>query len=139
MFSDLHNKSDGLVSIPENPLKAWRNLFETKALEIKEIVQYFQIVSPFFITIEQKDSTTLGEFLIFFVGIFPFGFVIALLGSIFSCMFVEISFFFTFENYFCVYKVLKLEISLLSWIWEFLLATRSRKCIKICTILVSIE
>lgn len=61
MFSDLHIPADPNQQIPTNPLKTWRTLFEGKNLDIKEIIQFFQICSPFFISIEQKDSTKLGE------------------------------------------------------------------------------
>jgi hypothetical protein len=62
MFGDLQNLQNN--QIPQNPLKQWRTLFDQKNLDVKEIIQYFQICAPFFISVTQKDSNALGELLL---------------------------------------------------------------------------
>lgn len=48
--------SNNIAIPPEKPIKKWRELFEAKNLDHKDLVQYYQICAPYFINIDQKDS-----------------------------------------------------------------------------------
>lgn len=46
---------------PDNIKKKWRALIESKTLDPKDLINYFQLSASYFLTLTKKDESDVGE------------------------------------------------------------------------------